>query len=155
MKKFITIFAIVLIVSLWGYYLYQNVFTLTSKSEITEITNSLPPPTQIILPTDQPTAVPTVSDLDLIKIAFADKHSQPVSAVILTISENNLTYARGSISFVGDTAGGWWLAAKVDGTWIAVQDGNGYVSCEEISPYNFPKSMVPECVDAKGKLKIL
>ena len=155
MKKFITVSAIIVIIGLWGYYFYQNIFTLTSKSEISEITKNLPSPTKFVVPTEEPTPTPTLSDLELIKIAFADKHGKPVSAVILKIAENNGLTARGSISFTGETGGGWWLAAKVKGIWIAVQDGNGYVSCETVVQYNFPKSMVPECVDSKGKLKIL
>lgn len=155
MKKFIIVFAIIVIVGLWGYYFYQNIFTLTSKSEIVEITKNLPSPTPIVLPTEKPTPTPALSDLELIKIAFAEKYAKQVSDVILKISENNGIVARGSISFVGENGGGWWLATRVKGNWIVVQDGNGYVSCEQISPYNFPKSMVPECVDAKGKLKIL
>ncbi|MCX6726569.1 MAG: hypothetical protein NTY75_01990 [Candidatus Shapirobacteria bacterium] len=155
MKKFITVTAIIIIVGLWAYYLYQNIFALTSKSEIAEITKNLPSPTTIIIPTDKPTPTPAFSDLDLIKLAFAEKHGKPVSEVILTISENNGLTAQGSISFVGENGGAWWLAAKVKNVWIAVQDGNGYVACESVTDYKFPKSMVPECVDVNGKLKIL
>jgi hypothetical protein len=155
MKKFITVTAIIAIVILWGYYFYQNIFTLTSKSEITEITQNLPSPTKFVVPTTQPSPASTLSDLDLIKLAFAEKHGKPVSEVILTISENNGLTARGSISFTGDVGSGWWLAAKVKGIWTAIQDGNGYVSCETVTGYNFPKSMVPECVDTNGTLKIL
>jgi hypothetical protein len=155
MKKFITVSAIIAIVALWGYYLYQNIFTLTSKSEITEITKNLPSPTVFVVPTAEPTPTSALSDTDLIKKAFAEKHGKPVSEVILKISETNGLFAQGSISFVGETGGAWWLAAKVKGVWIAVADGNGYVSCESVADYKFPKSMVPECVDANGKLKIL
>lgn len=155
MKKFITVTAIIAIIGLWGYYFYQNIFTLTSKSEITEITNNLPSPTKFVVPTAQPSPTSTLSDLDLIKLAFAEKHGKPVSEVILTISENNGLTARGSISFTGESGGAWWLAAKVKGSWVAVQDGNGYVSCEIVTGYNFPKTTVPECVDVNGKLKIL
>lgn len=37
------------------------------------------------------------------------------------------------------------LAAKVNGTWKLIWDGNGTISCASIDPYNFPVSMVPEC----------
>lgn len=151
MKKILIIFCIIGIIGVWGYYLYQNIFTLTSKNEVAEITGKVSPPTptEIIIPT------PTVTDLEQIKIAFANKYGRPTNEVTIKISEDNSDYARGSISFTGENGGGWWLAAKVKNQWVAVQDGNGYVSCDAISPYKFPKSMIPECVDSKGKLIIL
>jgi len=153
MKKFITVFAVIVIVGLWGYYFYQNIFTLTSKNELAEITQGFPSPTPTVFIISTPT--PALSDLELIKIAFAEKYTKQVSEITLKISENNGTVARGSISFEGEIGGGMWLAAKTEEGWAIVSDGNGIVTCDSISPYNFPKSMVPECVDDKGKLKIL
>jgi hypothetical protein len=137
------------IVGLWGYYIYQNINDLTLTPPTTYDSTPSPTPTDIVIPT------PTLTDLEYIKIAFANKRGKPVADVIIKISENISTQARGSISFKGENGGGWWLAAKVKNQWVAVADGNGYVSCDAVKDYKFPKSMIPECVDTKGKLIIL
>lgn len=156
MKKAIIITCIIAIIGIWGYFLYTNIFALTSESEVAEITKNLPSPTTFVIPTDQPTPTSSQSaDTDQIKQAFANKHGKPVTDLNLKVAENNGLFAHGTISFVGDNGGAWWLAAKVKGVWVAVQDGNGYVPCNSVVDYNFPKSMIPECVDSKGKLIIL
>jgi hypothetical protein len=43
-----------------------------------------------------------------------------------------------------------WFAAKVEGKWTLVYDGNGIILCSEVAPYpDFPKTMIPECWDGK------
>jgi len=100
--------------------------------------------------TQAPTA--TASDTDLLKLAFAQKYNKSVADVNLTIKINTGVLANGGVSFVGENGGGWWLAAKTNGSWNIVQDGNGTITCELTDPYNFPTSMVPECVNKQGKL---
>lgn len=99
-----------------------------------------------------PTIIEEKSDLELLTEAFAQKYNHPVPEVIVTINENTGILAKGVIKFEGEMGGGWFLAAKVDGKWIIVDDGNGTISCEKIEPYNFPVSMVFECVDSNGQL---
>jgi len=88
-----------------------------------------------------------ISDEDAIRQAMADKYAKDVSEVELVIGDNNGEYARGSVSFAGEMGGGWWLAAKTNGTWEIVDDGNGVILCSVIEPYDFPASMVQECYD--------
>lgn len=129
--------------------------------------------TKIALPANQPTATPTpeeispspttipvtptegeeISDLEQIRQAFADKYNKPLADVSVVVENNDNEYANGGVRFEGEIGGGWWLAAKVDGEWVIVADGNGSVLCEDIKNYNFPTSMVPECWDeATNKL---
>jgi|GEM_PF-929358 len=90
---------------------------------------------------------PSLSDLEAIRQAFADKYSRNLEDVSVTITENTGQYANGGVRFAGEISGGWWLAAKVAGAWKIVADGNGSVMCSNIEDYDFPTSMVPECWD--------
>lgn len=131
-----------LIIAMWAFYMY---------TQRPKITTTLPPATPTVTEiTDIPENV--VSDDDLIKQALADKYSKELSEVTYTSSKNDGTHASGGVKFSGDIAGAWVLAAKDDGVWKIVQDGNGVIMCEIVTPYKFPTSMVSECVDKNGKL---
>ena len=82
----------------------------------------------------------------LIKQALVAEHGPDANALIITVSKIQGNYASGGAS--GEGGGGMWLAAKDAGTWKLVWDGNGTIGCEDIAPYNFPTSMVPECWNA-------
>jgi hypothetical protein len=84
---------------------------------------------------------------EAIKEAFAEKYDRPLDQINLTVDELTSDYAKGGVHFVGETGGGWFLAAYVDDAWVIVDDGNGTVSCQKIEEYDFPTSMVPECYD--------
>jgi hypothetical protein len=131
-----------LIIAMWAFYMY------TQKPKTTTL---LPPGTPTGAITIKPTVNP-ISDNDLIRQALADKYNKDLSEVKYTPSKNDGTHASGGVIFSGDIAGAWVLAAKDNDTWIIVQDGNGTVSCETVEPYNFPISMVSECVNNNGKL---
>jgi len=124
-------------------------------SQITNVPSSTLPPS---VPTEEPVVIPTntvvpqKSDLEQIREAMAAKHNKPIGQTTVTISKNTGTYASGGVKFEGDVGGGWLLAAKSGGKWVIVDDGNGTIDCEVIAPYNFPSSIVPECVDKNGKL---
>jgi len=119
-----------------------------------EITPTITPPiTANISPTLNPS--PTMQEesaLLQLQKAFAKKYNHPVGEAEVTISKKDETHISGGIKFTGEMAGGWFLAYKEANGWIIVQDGNGTISCEVVAPYNFPKSMVPECVDKNGNL---
>jgi len=120
------------------------------KQENNPIPSVTVEPTISIIPT--PTVEEEGALLQLQK-AFAKKYNKELSEVLMTISQKDDTHASGSIKFLGETSGGWFLAYKTitDG-WIIVQDGNGTISCETIAPYGFPQEMVSECVDANNNL---
>lgn len=115
--------------------------------------NPAPTPVAIV------TSIPTTPDTDLsptlkpdnqllLREALAQKHKLPVASVSVTIKEITSEYASGTVLLNGE--GGWFLAAKENDDWQIVDDGNGVVLCDVVAKYNFPKSMVPECVDKNG-----
>jgi len=48
--------------------------------------------------------------------------------------------------------GAYVLAAKVDKEWKRVLGGNGIPQCSDIRDYNFPREMVPTCVNEMGQI---
>jgi len=130
-----------------------------SPTVITEQIPQVPSITQAIIPTQEelptnipPTASPQKSDLEQIREAMAAKYNKPVSQTNVTISKNTGSHASGGVTFEGEMGGGWLLAAKSGGKWVIVADGNGTISCELIAPYNFPSTIVNECVNNAGKV---
>jgi len=107
-------------------------------------------PAPPVLPVGEPAQKePDVKeDAALIRDALAKKHSAGVLDVSLGVKEITAEYAAGSVKFAGEDGGGWWLAAKVNGEWVLVADGNGVVMCADVKPYSFPISMVAECYDS-------
>ena len=43
--------------------------------------------------------------------------------------------------------GGMFLAAKIDGEWRLIYDGNGVIKCSLVNKYNFPSDMITDCAD--------
>jgi len=93
-----------------------------------------------------------VSDEEGVKAAMAYKYGKTPGEVELEITKKDDTHAWGVTKFKGEMGGGWFLAYREPSGWIIVDDGNGIISCEVISPYDFPASMVPECVNTRGQL---
>lgn len=167
MKNIFTGLTIGIIISLSIlYFVYRPKIAINAKTlaQLTEVS-----PT--IVPTEYPTATPNPQppiaansakatspstapkaasnavDINALKLAYAAKHNVSAGSVTLKLSESNGSVAHGFVS-----SGHWWLGAKSGGTWILVQDGYGYVSCEAIAPYHFPQSMIPICVNHAGRL---
>lgn len=138
MKNIIIGLCLGLIITVWGFY-YLN------KDK-----NIVILPVDTVSPT--PIVANNISDFDQIRKALADKYQKPLADVDLSISDNDGTHARGGVKFANEIAGAWILAAKVNDKWIIVQDGNGTISCETVAPYDFPVTMVSECVNSQGKL---
>jgi hypothetical protein len=73
------------------------------------------------------------------------EHGQNASGMNITISQIQGDYAKGMASEQG--GGGIWFAAKLNGTWTLVWDGNGIIDCNSVSPFpGFPTSMIPSCL---------
>ncbi len=96
------------------------------------------------------------TDSDLTKeitAAYAQKYGRKPADINLKVSSYNAKYAKGSVNIkMYPENGGWFLAYRDEGVWKIIQDGNGSVSCVKIKPYEFPLSMVSECVNSQGKL---
>lgn len=96
------------------------------------------------------TPIPTSDEAALLKIVIkkyiALKHNSNENSLNITVSKIEGTFAQGGVSDEG--GGAMWFAAKEDGVWKLVWDGNGVIECSTFSLYpNFSKSMIPECWD--------
>jgi hypothetical protein len=110
-------------------------------------------PTSSPQATIQGTPAPTVDDQAAIKQAVYTKFGSDATKLNVTVSKIEGNYATGGIVDVGsEVGGGYFLAAKWQGNWVIVHDGQAHPTCAQIAPYNFPVSMVAECLDATGKV---
>ena len=84
-----------------------------------------------------------------IKLLFIQKYNKDENEVMVTINQQTAEYARGGVKFGQDGIGegGIFLAAKVDGKWRLVFDGNGMIPCSQLEDYNFPETMATDCFD--------
>jgi hypothetical protein len=82
----------------------------------------------------------------VIKTALIAKHGQNAAELNISVSKIEGFFAQGGASAQG--GGGMWFAAKVNGEWKLVWDGNGTIQCSDLKDYpTFPTSMIPECLD--------
>ena len=71
----------------------------------------------------------------------------------MKVSQKDGAFAKGFVGAKGkEVGGGYFLAVKSSGKWIIAFDGQSTPGCEQVNPYNFPATMVPECLDAGGNL---
>ena len=103
-------------------------------------------------PTLAPSPFPTIDETTLIKQAVFSKTGLDETKAEITINQNTGQFAKGNIKEFEAVGGAYWLAAKTPTGWLCVYDGQANPSCSQIDPYNFPKDMVPECLDANGKV---
>jgi hypothetical protein len=146
-----------IIITIWIFYFIRiNPSKLFSNNNNTPIPT--PEPKISIYPsiTLAPTPSPLASQDDdalLVKEAIAKKYHKNVNDIDLTISDYDGSHVWGSFKFKLAMEGGWILAAKnKELQWVVVQDGNGTITCELIAPYDFPVTMVSECVNKQGNL---
>ncbi|MBU0572517.1 hypothetical protein KKH23_03375 [Patescibacteria group bacterium] len=100
-----------------------------------------------------PTLAPVVDETEAIKEAIYVLVGSDATKVNVTISENTGTHATGGVvDWSSEVGGGYWIAAKTGGEWVGVYGGQSHPTCSQIAPYNFPTSMVPECLDGLGKV---
>lgn len=101
--------------------------------------------------------VPTVDDLALITKAIALKTGLAETAINVTISKHIGDYAKGGIvEKTSEVGGAQWFAAKKNGTWVIVYDGQDYPKCSALVGFSFPKEILDSCWDdATNKLKSL
>jgi hypothetical protein len=104
-------------------------------------------PTPTPTPTASPT--PTIDETGILKTvikeALVKKHGQSANDLVITVSKIVGDYSQGGAA-VPNMGGGMWFAAKVNGTWQLVWDGNGNILCDDLKDYpDFPVSLIPEC----------
>lgn len=148
-------FLIILMVAVVAYLVKQNrnlkVQATISPIATSTLTETITP-TQTIATTktSTPAATATIAErskIELIKDLFATKFSLPASQIDVTISKESANSAFGSVSTSEEGGGGWFVAAKSNGEWKILQDGNGTINCGPLEGYDVPSSVVAECYD--------
>lgn len=136
MKGFVLGILITLLIAFIAVEAYQ--FGKVSSS-ITSVT-----PTPTFMPTDTPTVV---DENALIEKALFDKNKwQETDNISIQITTNDGKYASGTVTSLG--GGGYFYAAKVNGVWKIVADGNGIIPCSNLTNYpDFPTSLISTCYD--------
>lgn len=100
---------------------------------------------------------PTVDDLALITKALSVKTGLAETGITVTISKHIGDYAKGGIvEKTSEVGGAQWFAAKKNGAWVIVHDGQDYPKCTALVGYDFPKEILDSCWDdATNKVKSL
>jgi hypothetical protein len=161
-KTTVLIIILVLLGIAGGYYLGTN-YKLTLQPQTAVSVTGIPTPTQsmevapsngtqsavITTPAQTTVSGQPVDDsaalIAAIKAGLVAEHGPDASTMTITVGKIAGNFAEGGAA--ASAGGGMWLAAKVNGTWHLVWDGNGSVLCSSVNPYNFPASMVQECWD--------
>lgn len=86
------------------------------------------------------------------KVLFVAKYGVSAESWDVKVASIEGSFAKGSVNT--NEGGGMWFAAKTNGSWKLIWDGNGVIECDRIYPYPaFPEEMIPECYStASGKL---
>jgi len=88
--------------------------------------------------------IPDESENEDLKQVFDAKYPKYADTLTITIRSMTENHARGGVVFVQGMGGGNFLAAKIDGKWQIVFDGNGQIPCN-LSDYGFPSEMLDDC----------
>lgn len=107
---------------------------------------------------DSVSSTPSVDEKEnitnAIKKALIAEHGSDAGKLNVTVSKIVDNYAQGGASQVG-AGGGMWFAAKVEGNWELVWDGNGIINCSDLTDFpDFPVNMIPECFDETNNAMI-
>ena len=127
-------------------YLLGKGNSLTQKSEATPGPTATTKPQEAVEPTVPPIEL-AENDPELIKQAIYELTGLDETNADITISENTGIHAKGLIKEHDAVSGAYWIAGNTPTGWIGVYAGQANPDCDEIDPYNFPISMVPECYD--------
>ncbi len=153
MKYFLAVFVTAVLVFLGATIYYKGFPSFPQYSKNAVSTQSgVPVVTNETLSSPQAgnSATPVVdatSDIiAAVKAGLVKEHGPDAASLNVTVSKIEGEYAQGGAS--GQGGGGMWFAARLNGKWTLVWDGNGQIDCISISPYpGFPKGMIPECWD--------
>ena len=145
--NFVTLLLAAIIVAGGFYFLvYQPRHQLTPVS--ISPTSEMVTPTTGVNTTPTSTVDETAAVITAVKAAIVKEHGADANGLTYTVSKIDGNYAQGAAS--AQAGGGMWFAAKVNGTWQLVWDGNGEILCSDVAPYpDFPKTMIPECYNDK------
>lgn len=152
---FFTLLIIVLLVIVGGtsYFLGRGSISIPTDEAVSveKIDGPTQPPTTFS-PTPVDIILNPASDEDAIKKAVLERTGIKEEDATIAISKNTGMFASGNIREVGEVGGAYFLAVKENGIWKAVYDGQSTPDCVDIDKYSFPRALVPECLDAQGKV---
>lgn len=94
---------------------------------------------------------PSIDETENLKVAvkkaLIEKHGQSAQSLVISVTQVIGNYAKGMVNDSG-AGGGIWFAAKTNGEWTLVWDGNGIIVCKAFSKYpDFPSELIPQCFD--------
>jgi len=123
-----------------------------------EVTVQFPNTEQFLISVEYPQIIfkPDESEdiSEAIAQALIEKNEWEEDGLIVSVSENDGAFAGGAVTFEGgETGGGGWYAAYVDGVWEIIWDGNGVIFCEDLEEFELtykvevPSSLIEECYD--------
>lgn len=93
-------------------------------------------------------SAPVISTTVALKQAFAAKYNSKLETMLLTLSKETSTHAQGSVTLApGPGNSGVFFAAKVNGNWKIVHDGQDAPLCSALTSYNFPSDMMTGCAE--------
>lgn len=125
-----------------GGYFFSQKYNFRLESKVKE--------QPAISPTSQPSPTSTIDEAEnletIIKQLLIEKHGSSANNLTITVSKKSNDYAKGGASEQG--GGAMWLAAKENGKWIIVFEGNGAPDCQSIKTnYKFPTDMLVNVCD--------
>lgn len=97
---------------------------------------------------------PNPDDNEDIITAFSRKYDKPIPDITVAIDKTDSIHASGSVHLKGELDTGIWYAANTGKEWEIVFYGMGVMSCHDAEKYNFPVSIVSECIDQKTGLTV-
>jgi len=133
---------LIALIGLGAYFLGRGDISLNSPLPQTSPEVSLTP-----VPTPD-----TESEIEAIEQAVYEKTGLNETQAEVTISELLDEHAKGGVREYEAVGGAYFIAAKKDGEWVCVYDGQANPSCQQIEEYDFPSAMVPECIGTGGEL---
>lgn len=154
--KIFVIVLFLLLIGAAGFYVGQNYKLVPSTQNAPATITQEPMPTQApqVVTTVAPTVDETATLTAAMKTAIVAKRGSDAASLTYTVSKIEGNYAQGAAS--SGAGGGMWFAAKVNGTWNLVWDGNGTILCSDLTNYpNFPTDMIPECYDMATQKNIV
>jgi len=100
-------------------------------------------------PEEPPPPGPGMNDEEAIKQALLAKLGWNESQMAFTVGRMDGNFAEGGVSEAGGGPGGaMWLAAKDNGQWVIIFDGQDNPPCDVVDAYNVPPDWVAFCWDA-------
>jgi len=86
---------------------------------------------------------------------FSKKYNRSADMVLVEVGTDTGSFAKGTIRFADKPGGGLWFAAKTAGGWELAFDGNGIVPCDAANKYNFPRDIIPRCIENLNENKLI